>query len=265
MNILDDQEILPADIPPADHLQRVVHGDGSRVFVGLHGWNGSQATFEALQQRLTPDARLISLDLPGYGQSPPPLNWSLEAIAAQIVATIDAEVGQAPVSLVGSCSGGIVALFIAPLLGERLERFIFLEPFSFVPDYLRIFLKPAVGRLFYYSAFGNPIGRWITNAALSDHRQGDTDMTASFARGSLKVPLEYLRLFDAIPAAEDFAALPGRIELVHGERTFDAIRQSVDTWSEVWPRAARQEIEGAGHLILEESPAKVARLIFRPT
>jgi pimeloyl-ACP methyl ester carboxylesterase len=258
-------EILVADISPADHLERVVHGDGRRVFVGLHGWNGSQATFSALQQRLGDDARLISLDLPGYGQSPPPLRWSLEAIAAQIVATIDAEAGQKPVSLVGSCSGGIIALFVAPLLGERLDRFIFLEPFSFVPDYLRIFLKPALGRLFYYSAFGNPIGRWITNTALADHRQGDTDMMSSFAQGSLKVPLEYLRLFDAIPAAQDFADLPGKIELVHGERTFAAIRQSVDTWSTVWPHSVTTEVEDAGHLLLEEAPDEIARLIFTPT
>ncbi len=250
------------EILQAQPVASVVRGNGPRAFVGLHGWNGSHSTFDALYERLPADATLVGLDLPGYAESAPPTSWQLEAIAAQIVATIDRDVGRGRVSLLGSCSGGIVALFVAPLLGERLDRFIFLEPFAFVPEYLRIFLKPAVGRLFYYSAFGNPIGRWITNTALAGHRQDDTDMMSSFAKGSLEVPLKYLRLFDAIPAPEDFAALPGQIELVYGERTFDAIRESVDTWSRIWPHAVRKEVGGSGHLILHEAPDEVADLVF---
>lgn len=255
---------MPAntDILDAPPLAVAVHGDGPRKFVGLHGWNGSRDTFAALYERLSDDACFMGLDLPGYGDSAPPTRWKLEAVAEQIVATIDRELGSGPVSVVGSCSGGIVALFVAPLLGERMERFIFLEPFAYVPEYLRIFLKPAVGRLFYYSAFGNPIGRWITNTALSGHRQDDTDMMSSFAQGSLKVPLEYLRLFDSIPRPDDFADFPGQIELVHGEHTFDAIRDSVDTWSAIWPHATRLEVEGSGHLILKEAPDAVAELVF---
>lgn len=253
---------MAVDIDGDQHLARVVRGSGRSTFVGLHGWNGTHQTFEALYERLPPDSRLVGLDLPGYGTSPPPARWTLEAIAEQIVATVDQEVGAEPVSLVGSCSGGIIALFVAPLLGERLERFIFLEPFAFVPEYLRIFLKPVVGRLFYYSAFGNPIGRWITNTALAGHRQDDTDMMSSFAQGSLKVPLEYLRLFDAIPRPEDFADLPGQIELVYGAHTFDAIRDSVAIWKEVWPHAVDAPIADAGHLLLKEAPDAVARLVF---
>ncbi|MFW6053835.1 MAG: alpha/beta fold hydrolase [Persicimonas sp.] len=248
----------------AERLANVVHGHGDDVYVGLHGWNGSHQTFEPLADRVPTTARLISLDLPGYGQSTGPTRWNLEAIADQIVSTLDEEIGpHTPVSLVGSCSGGVVALFVARLLGARTQRFIFVEPFAFVPGYLRIFLKPAVGRLFYYSAFGNPIGRFITNAALAGHRGDDTDMTASFARGSLEVPLEYLHLFDGIDRAESFADLPGQIELVHGEHTFDAIRESVDIWSEVWPEAVVEQIEGAGHLLLTEAPERVAEWVFR--
>ncbi len=247
----------------AERLANVVHGDGDDVFVGLHGWNGSHQTFETLADRVPTTARLISLDLPGYGQSTGPTRWNLEAIAAQVVSTLDEEIGpDTPVSLVGSCSGGVVALFVARRLGERTERFIFVEPFAFVPEYLRIFVKPVLGRLFYYSAFGNPIGRFITNTALAGHRGDDTDMTASFAKGSLEVPLKYLHLFDGIDRAESFADLPGQIELVHGEHTFDAIRESVDIWSEVWPEAVVEEIEGAGHLLLTEAPDAVAEWVF---
>lgn len=250
---------------PAAPVASVVHGTRGHVFVGLHGWNGSQHTFAPLVERMPAHTRFICLDLPGYGESAPPPRWNLEAIAEQIVAAIDAEVGSARVSLVGSCSGGVVALFVAPLMAARLERFIFLEPFAFVPDYLRLFLKPVAGRFFYYSAFGNPIGRWITNKALSGHRQDDTDMTDSFARGSLEVPLNYLHLFDTIPSPHDFAALPGRIELVYGEHTFDAIRQSVQTWSHIWPHARHAQIAGAGHLLLDEAADVVAGRVFAPT
>ncbi len=245
-------------------LASVTEGSRGEVFVGLHGWNGSCHTFDALGVRRPADRRFVSLDLPGYGRSPAPERWELEEVAAQVVATIDAAVGAAPVSLVGSCSGGVVGLFVAGLLGARLDRFIFLEPFAFVPDYLRVFLTPVVGRLFYYSAFGNPVGRRITNAALADHRGADTDMMASFGRGSLEVPLKYLHLFDDIGGPERFAALPGRIELVWGEHTFEAIRDSVQIWSRVWPNAQCVEIAGAGHLLLEEAPDQIAAHVFAP-
>lgn len=249
--------------PAAEPLASVTHGRGEAIFVGLHGWNGSHETFSPLVEHLPDNARLINLDLPGYGQSSPPAQWSLPAIARQIIATIDEEVGRAPVSLLGSCSGGVIGLFVAEQLADRLERFIFLEPFAYVPDYLRIFVRPFFGRLFYYSAFGNPVGRWITNRALSGHRQDDTDMMASFARGSLEVPLRYLNLFDQIPAAEEFAALPGQLELVYGEHTFEAIEESVAIWSRVWPHAIDHQIDGAGHLLLSEAPAAVADWIFK--
>lgn len=245
-----------------DRLSTHVCGDGRRIVAGLHGWNGSHATFAPLEDRVPASSRLVGIDLAGYGDSPAPPKWDLPTIGAQIAATLEGLDDEAPVDLVGSCSGGVIALFVAPLIAERLDRFIFLEPFAYVPGYLSLFTKPIVGRFFYYAAFGNPVGRVITNAALAGHRGDDTDMTASFSRGSIEVPLRYLHLFDAIDEPESFADLPGQIELVYGEHTFDAIRESVDIWKEVWPHARRREITGAGHLLLEEAPEKVANAIF---
>ena len=155
-----------------------------------------------------------------------------------------------------------MGLVVARRAPERVERFVFLEPFAYVPEYLRIFLKPIVGRLFYYSAFGNPVGRWITNAALRDHRHEDTDMMASFAQASLEVPLRYLHLFDGLDSAADFADLAMRKDLIFGARTFEAVRDAVEQWHTVWPEANLWPIEEAGHLLLDEVPDEVARLAF---
>jgi hypothetical protein len=87
-------------------------------------------------------------------------------------------------------------------------------------------------------------------------------MTASFARGSLKVPLEYLRLFDAIPAAEDFAATvcqivsrhdpafePAGIKVVPSRNgRFQSVRLSIRATGESQLQALFLELKATGRV-----------------
>lgn len=256
---------MPPDSPSDDgrSLFRRRHGTGDRIYVGLHGWNGTHRTFDPLIPHLPSDATLVAVDLPGYGDSPEPEAWSLEAIAAELVRTLD-EVGIDEFSLVGNCSGAVVGLFVAQTAGDRLRRFYLLEPFSHVPWYLRLLLTPVAGRVFYTSAFGTNLGRRLTNRLLADKRDQEVDLMAAFANSDLDVPYRYLELFDRIESPEKFADLPGKKILVHSEYTFAAVEQSLDDWRAVWPDSRLMPISGAGHLLIEEDPARVAERLFEP-
>ena len=243
-------------------LNYQIFGGGDDLFVGLHGWNGSLATFEPLSGYVPESATLLSLDLPGYGESAPPEEWTLDAIAGSIVDTVEHVAPGRRFTLVGSCSGAVVGLYVGRCAGPRMQRFVLLEPFAYVPFYLRIFVFPIVGLLFYWSAFANPLGRWIGNIALSGKRQDQTDMMASFSRGSPWVPHRYLQLFDDVPSAHTFEDLRMPKTIVLGEYTFDAVRESAQIWSSVWQTSQFEELPGTGHLILDESPQAVSRLIF---
>ena len=242
-------------------LHSARYGDGDRVFVGLHGWNGGVGIFAPLEPYLPPDVSILAFGLPGYGDSPAPEEWSLPSVARQIVDAIDAE-GIDTFSVLGNCSGAIVGLYVAREARHRIDEFILVEPFAWVPSYLSIFLTPVVGRLFYWSAFGNPIGRAITNRALAGQRQESTDMLAPFKRSPLWVPMRYLTLFDQAGEASDYDDIPGEKRILRGDRTFQAVRDSVEAWRNTWPGTTFQELSGAGPLLLREAPGEAAAFLF---
>lgn len=243
-------------------LHHKIYGQGERVIVGIHGWNGSHQTFAPLEPFLPADTRLIAVDLPGYGRSTSPTHWTLDSIADAILSTIESLAPGRSFTLLGSCSGAVVGLFVGRHGAGRVDHFVILEPFAYVPLYLRIFVFPFFGRLFYWSTFANPLGRWLTNTVLAGKRRDDTDMMASFSQGSPWVPHRYLFLFDQIPGAHAFEDLTMPKTLILGEHTFAAVRDSVSHWSNVWGHCRVEEVADAGHLILDEAPEAVAGLLF---
>jgi pimeloyl-ACP methyl ester carboxylesterase len=92
----------------------VVHWPGAGgPTVFLHGLGGAAADWSDVVDRL-PDADCYALDLPGFGESPPPAHgrYGLADHAASVAAVIGLlDVG--PVRLVGNSLGGAVALRLA--------------------------------------------------------------------------------------------------------------------------------------------------------
>ncbi len=247
------------------YMHRYGDPDAPVTMIGLHGWSGDHTTFAQIAPHLGPNDALLAVDMPGYGQSPDPPSWSMDVIA-QILADAITEATEpgSPLTLVGTCSGAVVCLKLAPLLGDRLAHMVMVEPFAFMPWYFGIFLTPVLGRFFYWTAFENPIGKWITNQSLKDNRTDDSDLSASFDQTRSTTTLGYLRLMDQMGDAHTHAGITrAPITLLHGSKTFAAVHQSVDIWSEVWPWATRHLLEGGGHLLLEEVPQKAAPLLRR--
>lgn len=243
---------------------RTCDGEGRRVFLGLHGWGGDHRTFAPLVPFLPADARLYRVDLPGYGRSKPPARWDLESLVAEIVAEVDS-IPEERLTIIGNCSGallGLLAVVRAKHLEVRIERLVLIDPFAYVPWYFRVFVGPSWGRYAYYTAFANPIGRWIANLSLKDHRAEETDLTASFREVDHRVSYAYLRLLCGIDGIAQFAGLRQPIDIVYGERTFSAIRNSVREWQGIWPQARAWKLPRAGHLPIEEATADLARIVF---
>lgn len=238
-------------------------GRGARTFVALHGWSGDHRTFDPLQAYLPADARVLSLDQPGFGATEAPEAWTYDAFCAPLLAALDRE-GVERATLVGNCAGAVIALELALRAPERFERLVLVDPFAFVPWYFRL-LTGALGRLFYWTAFANPIGRLITNLALASKRREDTDLTEGFEAIRHDVAFEYLRLLCRDADVNRYARLEMPITILHGARTFDAVKRSVDVFEALWPQLERHELDGAGHLPIREAAVAVARLGFEDT
>jgi pimeloyl-ACP methyl ester carboxylesterase len=127
--------------PPLLHIGSDI-GEGP-VVVLIHGIASSSVTFANLLPLLTDRYRCISLDLLGFGESPPGVDYTIEEHVASIAATIKSLRLRAPFTLVGHSLGSILASRYAARNPARLSHLVMLSP--------PIYLSP--------SEVGNPIER----------------------------------------------------------------------------------------------------------
>ncbi|HEX8500022.1 MAG TPA: alpha/beta hydrolase [Pyrinomonadaceae bacterium] len=236
-------------------------GRGEEAYLALHGWGGDRRTFAPLAPFVPEGASLYCADLPGCGHSPPPREWSPEAVVEEVIESARS-VAPGRVSLVGNCGGAVFALLAAKRLGRRVGRVTMIDPFAYLPRYFRLFLAGEFGRRAYHATFATPLGRWLTKQALSPVREGGGDLTASFAGADHESARRYLALFDEIGGVEIFRGADVPVEILYGEKTFGAVRRSLALWREVLPQALFRELKGAGHLPIEEATAGVAEAVF---
>ena len=231
------------------------------MFVGLHGWSGDHTTFAPLLPYLPAEASLYSADLPGCGQSPAPVCWELSVIADEIAETIS-QIEAPQVTLIGNCSGALLGLLAVNRIPNKFRRLILIDPFAYWPWYFKVFVNPGFGKYAYYSTFANPIGRWLTNRSLKAKRTEDSDLTRSFAAINHDAVYRYLTLLTGIDGIAQFSDLRMEIDIVYGERTFAAIKQSAAMWRSIWPQARCRKLTGAGHLPIVEATAQLSEIIF---
>lgn len=236
-------------------------GSGDDIYLALHGWSGSTRTFDPLASLLPTNVRLLAVDLPGAGRSPAPAEWTRRQIDEALVELIDS-IDAPRLHLLGNCSGAILGLSAARLRADRFDRVVIIDPFAFVPWYFKLFLAPVAGKVMYYSTFANPAGRWLTNGALARHRTNNTDLTDSFNEVNHPATLGTLQVLDEIGVIDSFKGVGRSHVVLHGERTFGAVRQSLALWQALWPDVRIVELAGSGHLPIQEVPEALASAAF---
>lgn len=248
-------------------MRVVVHGEplefAQTIILGIHGWGGGAETFEPLVPYIAEGVCLVSVDLPGYGGSSPPATWSVDAVATELVDVIDGLPGE--LTLLGNCSGAIFGMCAVLKRPQRFGRMVLIDPFAYFPWYFQIMLWPWVGRIFYATAFQNPLGRLLTNLGLAHRRSGESNLTSSFGSLNHDVVYEYLRLLNEVGGYRGFSGLSSirDVELAIGEKSFQAIHQSAQLWKSLWPQAEVKILKGAGHLPIEEAPRQLGEVIFK--
>ncbi len=236
-------------------------GDGSRAFVGVHGWAGNSRTFRRLCAYMPPDASFYATDLPGYGETPPPKDWSLDRVLEHIAEMVR-EVVSDDITLVCNCGGAQFGLETLRVHGLPVRRVVLIDPFAYCPWYFRVFTLGTFGRNAYYTTFGNPLGRFFTNNALRRRRRKETNLTAAFTRVNHEVAHRYLCFMVSLEDTFRFRGLDVAIDIAHGDRTFKAVRSSLAIWREVFPDVRICELEGAGHEPIREATEQLAKIIF---
>jgi pimeloyl-ACP methyl ester carboxylesterase len=110
--------------------------DARPPLVLVHGLTFDRTTWRpalAALERLDPGRRVLSLDLPGHGESPPQPSYRMEETVARVHAAVEQAGLVAPV-VVGHSIGGVVATIYAvehPVTGVvNVDQSLQVEPFA---------------------------------------------------------------------------------------------------------------------------------------
>ncbi|WP_416968362.1 alpha/beta fold hydrolase [Streptomyces sp. 4F14] len=135
-------KVLPVRVAEGEHL-RSVRLPGVTLSVrsrpparaGLppalyvHGLGGSSQNWSDLMQRLEGDVDGEAVDLPGFGDSPPPDdgNYSVSAHARAVIHLLDSS-GRGPVHLFGNSLGGAVSTRVAAVRPDLVRTLTLVSP-----------------------------------------------------------------------------------------------------------------------------------------
>lgn len=105
--------------------------DGAPVML-VHGIGRSLEDWQAAQDRLAADFRVISMDLPGFGLTPKlRAKPGLPTFARAVVGVLDALGERRPVHLMGNSLGGAVAMTVATTRPERVASLVLVNSAGF--------------------------------------------------------------------------------------------------------------------------------------
>jgi pimeloyl-ACP methyl ester carboxylesterase len=130
-------------------------GSGPAIIL-LHGSNASLFTWEGWAAALSPEHRVVTLDLPGHGLTgpDPEARYSLPEMA-ELVDHFAAALKLEHFSLAGNSMGGGVALNYALAHPDKLDKLILVDAYAYpqaAPLALKLFALPGIGHLV----------RWLT-------------------------------------------------------------------------------------------------------
>lgn len=118
-------------------------GRAERTLVLVHGVNDQSGTWAAVAPALLRDYRLVTIDLPGHGESDPktgplPMRTMIDALGAVIEATSPGK----PVALLGNSMGGWVSILYATEKPKRVSHLVLEDASGMAWDLTKLPLFP---------------------------------------------------------------------------------------------------------------------------
>ncbi len=132
--------------PAAGPLHYADFGGSGAPVVLVHGLGGSHVNWIGVGERLARHARVVALDLAGFGRTPPSgRNASIEANAA-LLAEFARRVAGRGVTLVGNSMGGLLSVMVAAHAPSLVDRLVLVD--ASLPRAAGVALDREVARTF---------------------------------------------------------------------------------------------------------------------
>ena len=105
------------------------YGGSGPAIVLVHGLGGSFINWMVVAPELAKSGRVLALDLPGFGRSPPEgRSVSIRAQVGAVTKFIQHVVADGPCTLVGNSMGGMISSMLAVERPELVSRVVLVNP-----------------------------------------------------------------------------------------------------------------------------------------
>ena len=233
-------------------------GPGVPTVLALHGWQRTHHDFEAALDpgRHGGGPSVTALDLFGFGATPPPPEaWGSPEYAARLVPLFEEPGALAErIVLVGHSFGGRVAVHLATMVPDRIERVVL----TGVPLLHRQGRRsrPAVAyrlarRLHRMGMVGEARMEVLRN------RYGSPDYRA--AQGVMRAV--FVRMLDE-QYVDQMAAIDHPVDLVWGEADTEVPLEVAVRAQGMFPSARLRTLPGIGHLTPTEAPEMLRAVVL---
>jgi pimeloyl-ACP methyl ester carboxylesterase len=268
--------MLRADVTPrlaeADglHVRYVRRGAGPPVVL-VHGIASSIYTWADVIAPLARTHDVIALDLPGFGASDIPADFSGDRYLRVLAAFLD-RLGLPRVSLVGHSLGGAVASAFAAAHPARVDKLVLADAAGFNlapadrPWLLRLTSTPGVGALIEKL----PVRRRFVTLGLRQVFHEDTRVTpekvAEYAAplsrpGASRFIGDLLRDSSAMGLPEAIGRIRAPTLVVWCAHDTWVPLRDADRFVQAIPGARKAVIEGCGHMPQEERPQEFVSVV----
>ncbi|MFD0858493.1 alpha/beta fold hydrolase BchO [Roseovarius aquimarinus] len=273
-----------ADWPLTEHSRRVLHrphrwhvqeaGRGPTLLL-IHGAGGATHSWRGLFPLLSERFHVVAVDLPGHGFTQPGARGrsGLESMTADLAALAAAE-GWHPAAVIGHSAGAAIALNLGLRLGDPAPRIVTLNAALSNFEGVAGWLFPKLAKLLAATPF--------TADLFSAAASSQSNVARLIAGTGSQLDPEGLALYRRLVA--DRAHVDGTLAMMSqwsldgllprlGEMSAPVFLMTGDADSAVPPAVSRRAAEklpnarleslpSLGHLMHEEDPEAVARLIF---
>ena len=236
-------------------------GDGPAL-VMLHGLYGSGNNFRGIARQLEADHRVLRPDLRNHGSSPHDADMDYRAMAADVVALLDSH-NIKKASLIGHSMGGKVAMAIALMHPERVEKLIVVDIAPITYDHS--VEHGGIISTLQAVDLTRVSSRDDADAQLEERIRQPmvrqfllTNLQRQGSAWSWRIPLatlaEQLPVIQSWPAALD-NAWDGPTQFIYGGASDYLSKDGKAAAQRLFPNATMACIEGAGHWVHAEAPA----------
>lgn len=214
--------------------------------------------------------RAIAVDLKGHGLSDKPADasgYTLEAMRAHVIEILDA-LGLQSVRLIGLSMGAALAAHVAAAIPERVPNVVLVSTVGFdgVPglSVVQAFTPEAVTKLAPRIA-NRSLVRLMLRGVYGKLRDfSERDVEEYWAPTQFPEFVTAMRhLLHEFDWKATFPALPMRWMAIAGTMDYLARRGTVEEAARTRPEGELLVVEGAGHVVLDESPDFVNASIIR--